>query len=361
MHVSTGGICSDVDSSIIWEEQASRPVLVKQLRDLQGAGWRHAFLGNLCFSLSNLGCLSVDITVEVCAGVFVVGPYEELGSMLLERRSRMLELHSTLHHIVRRHEMSRWYDRRIPGWSHRDLSELSHFLFEHEPRPAGIESVASITVLWRIEAGIAVSRSRLHTYAYMLGFRLRFQLSNLLSEDSMVGVESPAFSGIDEPLMNEMEAREWAVVVFETSRRRGWLEQETIERIEPFVQQWRQELWSSLLVFPRWIREGKLSFSHASEEKDVSQFDFSTYGLGVFSCSIELRDSEDGGILRVSWESEEYHPDGWWLSFCHPESMEILSQHFLGTERKGQDVVLTSQSLGFDPLLVPFRFMIYPG
>jgi hypothetical protein len=105
-----------------------------------------------------------------------VDPYVLLGQLLTEIRQNLQDLHPRIRALVEREGMVRWLNRSEAGWTHRELSELSHFLMQLEDRPLEILEAFSTTFLWRLENGIPCNRKLMATYCYILGFRVNFVL-----------------------------------------------------------------------------------------------------------------------------------------------------------------------------------------
>ena len=114
-----------------------------------------------------------------------------------------------------------------------------------------------------------------------------------------------------------------------------------------------------------WYRDGRLDgerFSHAASGlKTEEVFDFGVWELGKFRLEVELlRDDIDGGgMLRVRWDAERMNPDGWWLAFITGEDeSDITCEIHLGESKEGS-LLLDNRQLQFDPMLTPFRYLIF--
>ncbi len=159
------------------------------------------------------------------------------------------------------------------------------------------------------------------------------------------------------------EAQEAAIAVFEQARNLGLLRPEAERRFTLEIARLKAQAFREFAVFPHWVQQWQLQYAHAAFEETQHTFDFRRRGLGCVQLSMRLirEDDDPSGALRVSWESDTFHEQGWWLAIFLHKAQESACLTKLAGERRGFDLFLTQQELGFDPATSPFQFVVYPG
>jgi hypothetical protein len=168
---------------------------------------------------------------------------------------------------------------------------------------------------------------------------------------------------LEEEIVAPHEAQELAFSLFEQARKMGLFSREAERRFSLQIKKMKALEFIGQAIFPSWVQAWQLQYAHAAVDETRHIFDFRRRGLGCVQLSMRLvRDvEEDGGALRISWESESYNEEGWWLAVFLQDAEDCSYIGKLQGSQKGSDIYLTSDELGFDPKLAPFRFVVYPG
>jgi hypothetical protein len=141
---------------------------------------------------------------------------------------------------------------------------------------------------------------------------------------------------------------------------------EVFELISDFIERSQSNTESEtirlgqFLVFPSWIFDWNLQLSHAAQEVENGNFDYSDYGCGVLRTRLELKSDKDSGYLKVSWEADEYNSGSWWMAIFIKGNEEPIFNEILGERSRGNDLILSTEDLGFNPRVTAFRYVIYP-
>ena len=172
--------------------------------------------------------------------------------------------------------------------------------------------------------------------------------------------------------VSEENLKAIATYLFNHAKEIGTLKTEIISELHPCIDEWNNKetkkfgfVWelANLMRLPGWVTQSwQLELAVASQHSDKNTFDYSIAGyFGKLQSNITIEQGTgplQRGILIIGWNASTYDPNGWHIRI--EGQYGVLYESKLGEESQGK-IIINSDELGFDPLITPFRYIIYPG